>query len=97
VHRNSVARGLLGQVRFRIHRIRGPVHLAGRIIEELVGVAEGVVAVAGGERLFSHAPPLMVRQPKWRIGIHPTELIRVTRYRADPCYALSQRWRITLR
>ena len=44
----------------RIHRVRGPVHLAGRVIEQLIGIAKIVVAVAGGE-LFSHAPSFRSR------------------------------------
>ena len=34
---------------FGIHRVRGPVGLAGRVVEELVGKAARVVAVACGE------------------------------------------------
>ena len=34
---------------FGVHRVRGPVGLAGRIVRELVSKTAGVVTIAGGE------------------------------------------------
>ena len=50
---------------------RGPVHLAGRGIEQWIGMAEIVGRVFGGEGFLTRTA-IAVVQPRWRITIRPT-------------------------
>jgi hypothetical protein len=49
------------------------MHLAGRGIEQLVGIAEIVVGVFPGERFLFTRTAIPVVQPRRRIAIRPTE------------------------
>jgi hypothetical protein len=69
---HPIARGLLQDVRLHIDAVGRSVHLAGGGIEQLIGVAEIVVGISGGEGFGLTRTAVQIVLQRRRITIRPT-------------------------
>ena len=69
---HPIARGLLQDVRLHIDAVGRSAHLAGGGIEQLIGVAEIVVGISGGEGFGLTRTAVQIVLQRRRITIRPT-------------------------